>query len=246
MFESAAPSLKIGWLQPSSVVDVTTYEFYQMAPPGVMLVLLPWGQGEFSGDQAKETWADLDERIDILMERDVDLIVQSGAPVPLLSGIEAHDRTVEYIATRSGLPATSTMLCVVRAATNLELQKLAVATIWDEAINLRLAEFFPRSGIEICGFASRPTPYAEFRKLGAAAQSNLAYELAKRAFEDHPDCDGVYLAGGSWLVANVAAALEQEFGRPVITHRTAMLRHSLQLANVWRPIQGHGRVLAAS
>jgi maleate isomerase len=246
MFESAAPTLKIGWLQPSSVVDVAAYEFYRMAPPQVMLVLLPLDQGEFPGDDAKESWTDLDDRIDRLMKRDVDLIVQSGVPVPLLSGIEAHDRAIEYIATRSGLPATSTVLCVVRAAANLGLRKLAAATIWDEAINRRLAEFFPRSGIEICGFASRPTPFAEFRKLGAVAQSELAYNLAKRAFEDHPDCDGVYLAGGAWLVSEVATTLEQEFGRPVITHRAAMLRHSLQLANAWRPIQGHGRVLAAT
>jgi maleate cis-trans isomerase len=246
MFESIAPTLTIGWLQPSSVVDVAAYEFYRMAPPGIMLVLLPLGRSEFPGDDDKESWSELDDRIDKLIERDVEVIVQSGAPAPLLSGMEAHDRAIEYLATRSGVPATSTILCVVRAAANLELANLAAATFWDEAVNGRLAEFFPRSGIAICGFASRPTPYDAFHRLGAAAQMQLAYELGKSAFLANPRCDGVYLAGGAWLTADVAMALEAEFGRPVITHRTAMLRHSLQLANAWRPIPGHGRVLAAS
>ena len=48
MFEDAVPRLKIGALKPLSVVDNSAYEFYRIAPPGVMLVMIPVGLGEFS------------------------------------------------------------------------------------------------------------------------------------------------------------------------------------------------------
>jgi maleate isomerase len=245
MFEQVVPKLKIGWLQPSSVVDVAAYEFYRIAPPQVMLVLLPLGRGEFSDDDAEKDLAALDVQIDQLISRGVNMIVQSGVPTPLLLGIEAHDRMIEYIATRSGLPATSTVLCIVRAAANLNVKKLAMATIWTEPINKTLAKFFERANVEVCGVATKPMQFADFTQLSGVEQLTLAYELGRRAFLENPGCDGVYLGGGSWPVEPVATQLEQEFDRPVISHRSAMVRHSLQLLSSWSPIPGHGRLLAA-
>ena len=245
MFEQVVPELKIGWLQPSSVVDVAAYEFYRIAPPRVMLVLLPLGRGEFSDDDAGNDLAALDDQIDQLVARGVDMIVQSGVPIPLLLGIEAHDRMIEYIATRSGLPTTSTVLCVVRSAVQLDIKKLAMANIWDDSINKTLAKFFARADVDACGSETKPMQFADFMRLSGVEQLTLAYELGKQAFLNNPDCDGVYLGGGSWPVEPVATRLEEEFGRPVISHRAAMVRHSLQLLNSWKPIAGHGRLLAA-
>jgi maleate cis-trans isomerase len=246
MFEQVVPELKIGWLQPSSVVDVAAYEFYHIAPPRVMLVILPLGRGEFSDVDAEQDLAALDDQIDHLASRGVHMIVQSGVPIPLLLGIDAHDRMIEHIATRSGLPATSTVLCVVRSAAHLGVKKLAMANIWDEAINKTLTKFFARAGVDICGWATKPMLFADFMQLSGADQLTLAYELGKRAFLDNPHCDAVYLGGGSWPAEPVATELEKEFGRPVISHRAAMVRHSLQLLNSWKPIPGHGRLLAAA
>jgi maleate cis-trans isomerase len=243
MFDDFVPELKIGWLQPSSVVDIAAYEFYRLAPPRVMLVLLPLGQGEFS-DEAQLDLGLLDDQIDRLIARGVDMIVQSGIPNPLLLGLEAHDRMIEHIATRSGLPTTSTVLCVVRAAANLGLRRLAMASVWDDTIVATLVRFFARASVDISGSVSQPMQFADFHRLSSREQMALAHELGRRAFLENPDCEAVYLGGGAWPVEPVAVELEKEFGRPVISHRSAMLRHSLQLLNAWKPIRGHGRVLA--
>ena len=86
MFEDAVPKLKIGVLKPLSVVDNSAYEFYRIAPPGVMLVMIPVGLGKFSKDDVERVFAPLDSYVDQLMERGVDLIMQSGVPLPLLIG----------------------------------------------------------------------------------------------------------------------------------------------------------------
>jgi len=67
-----------------SVVDNSAYEFYRIAPPGVMLVMIPVGLGTFTKDDVERVFAPLDGYVDALMERGVDLIMQSGVPLPLL------------------------------------------------------------------------------------------------------------------------------------------------------------------
>ena len=116
MFEDDLPKHKIGCLSPLAVVENAAYEFYRLAPPGLMLVLIPVGLAEFSRADVERVFAPLDSYLDMLMERDVNLVMQNGVPLPLLIGIEAHDRMIDHMAKYSGVPATSTVLSVGRAA----------------------------------------------------------------------------------------------------------------------------------
>ena len=102
MFEEYTPKHKIGCLSPLAVVENAAYEFYRLAPPGLMLVLLPVGLGEFSRADVERVFAPLDQYLDMLRDRDVDLVMQNGVPLPLLIGIEAHDRMIAHMANYSG------------------------------------------------------------------------------------------------------------------------------------------------
>ena len=82
-------------------------------------------------------------------------------------------------------------------------------------------------------------------KISTDDQMQLAYELGRRAFLEHPDCDGVYVGGGTWLAEPVAEQLEQEFHKPVICNQAAMIRDVLHVLKDWTPIADHSRVLSA-
>ena len=84
MFEEFLPRLKIGALKPLAVIDNSAYEFYRIAPPSVMLVMIAVGLGEFSKEEVERVFAPVDKLVDQLMERGVDIIMQSGVPLPLL------------------------------------------------------------------------------------------------------------------------------------------------------------------
>src|SRR2546423_7672581 len=142
MFEEFLPKVKIGALKPLAIVDNAAYEFYRIAPPGVMLVMIPIGLEKFSKEDVERVFAPLDSYVDQLLERGVDLVMQSGVPLPLLIGIEAHDRLIDRIKTRSRKPATSSVLGVVAAAKRLGLRRIVVANKWSEPMNRTLAEFF--------------------------------------------------------------------------------------------------------
>jgi maleate cis-trans isomerase len=208
--------------------------------------MIPVDLRTFSKEDVERVFAPLDRYVDQLMERGVDLIMQSGVPLPLLIGIEAHDRMLERIARRSGKPATSSVRGVVAATKRLGLKRIAAANKWSEPMNRVLGEFFARGGAEIVGVASEVLMPAQFQKIATADHMELAYELGRSAFARHPDADGLYIGGGSWLSEPVCQALEREFGKPCISNMSAMVWDTLTLLGAWQPIPGQGKLLATA
>jgi maleate cis-trans isomerase len=244
MFENDVPKHKVGVLHPLSVIDNSPYEFYRLAPPRVMLVMVSVGLAEFSKEDVERVFAPLDSYLDHVMERGIDLVVQNGVPLPILIGVEAHDRMLAHMAEYTGKPATSSVRAVAHAARDLGIRRLALANKWSNAMNRTLGEFFVREGVEICGTATKVLSPAEFQKIRSDDNLQLAYDLGRRAFLDHPDCDGVYVGGGAWLAEPAARELEKEFDKPVICNQTAAIREMMILLHDWKPMTGRGRLLA--
>jgi maleate cis-trans isomerase len=220
MFEEFQPKVKIGALKPLAVIDNAAYEFYRIAPADVMLVMIPIGLGEFSREDVERVFAPIDDLVDQLMERGVQIIMQSGVPLPLLIGVEAHDRLLDRIAKRSNLPTTSSVLGVVAAAKHLGLRQIA-------------------------GVASEVLTPAQFQKISTADNMALAYELGRAALTRFPDADGLYIGGGAWLSEPVCQALEREFGKPAISNQSCLIWDNLTRLNQWRPLPGQGILLSS-
>jgi maleate cis-trans isomerase len=246
MFEDYVPKHKIGCLCPLAVIDTYAYEFYQLAPRDVMTVMVPLGLQEFSAQDVERVFASVDEKVDLLVERGVDIIYQSGVPLPILIGPEALKRLLDHMATRTTVPVTAQVLGVVAAAKRLGVKKVAAANKWTEAMNRTLGQFFAREGISLIGANTRVMAPSEFLKWKNDASLNLAYDLGRGAFEKYPEADAVYIGGGSWLTLPVITRLEEEFGQPVITNQVASVWHLLNQLNCWKPIEGHGRLLLST
>jgi maleate isomerase len=247
MFEEHLPKHKVGVLCPLSIIDNAAYEFYRLAPPGLMAVMIPIGLLEFSvAGVERALFTPLAANLDKLMERGVELVVQSGTPLPILIGLQAHDRMIDFMTKHTGVPASSTVLAVGRAARRLGVKKLALVNKWSDEMNRTLGAFLAREGVSVCGSATKEMAPAEFQKIKSLDHMQLAYELGRRAFLGNPDCDAIYIGGGTWLAQPVAEQLEKEFGKPAIVNQTAQLWDILTILNAWSPMQGHGRVLAAA
>jgi maleate cis-trans isomerase len=244
MFEEYVPKWKIGALVPLAVIDNHAYEFHRLAPPGVMEVMIAVGLREFSVADVERVFSDLEEKIDQLLDRDVDIVTQNGVPLPIVIGVAAHDQLISRMANYSKKPATSTVLAVAHGARDMGLKKVALANKWTEKMNAVLAEFLAREGVGVCGTVTRELTPAEFQRINTADSMKMAYDLGRRAFETNPDCDGVYIGGGAWLSEPVAVKLEQEFGKPVLCNQSAMIREVMKVLGDWQPRPGHSRLLA--
>jgi maleate cis-trans isomerase len=246
MLEAVIPKVKIGVMQPLPVIGVGAYEFYLMAPPGVLLEMITGSLTEFSEENAEASFATLDKKIDMLKSRHVDLIMQSGVPPALLVGMKNHDRIIDRIATRAGVPATSSVLGVVAAAKNVGIKKIVAANRWKPHMNAVLGEFFKREGIELLGVANQSMPAGTMQKRPLEDGLGLSYQLGRQAFEQYPEADGLYIGGSAWMVQASCEKLEQDFGKPVVANKNAMVWNTLHRVGYWTPIQGHGRVLASN
>ena len=245
-FQPFMPKAKIGALLPLPVVDTTPYEFYRIVGDRAMICMVPGKVYEFTRADMERVLGTLDEDIDKLMGRSVDLIAQYGVPLPILIGIEAHDRLIERIEKRSGKPTTSNIHGVVAGAKHLGIRNIAVCNKWSDAMNRTLAEFFAREGVAVAGVASDVQAVADFQRTAIADGMELAYQLGAQAFRDFPEADGLYLGGGTWLSEPISVALEQDFGKPVITNNQAAVWDMLRIAGCWSPIAGHGVLLASA
>ncbi len=244
MFEDIIPKRKIGVLSPRSVIDNQPAEFYRLAPPGIMLVMVASGLREFSAEDVERVFASLDERLEMLMERGVDLVMQAGVPLPILVGTEAHDRLIDRMEEKTGLPATSSVLNVVAAAKHLGIKNIALVNKWTDEMNKTLGEFFAREGIAVAGVANRSMTPAEFTRISAAGSVDLAYGLGRKAFENYPEADGLFIGGGNWISQPVVERLEEEFDKPAYCNQGAMIWETFHRLDCWQPIPGHGRLLA--
>lgn len=243
MFEGFLPKRKIGFLTPPPVVDNSTYEYYRLVPEGVMFVMLSIGFREFTPKDVERVFAPLEEHLAILVGRGVNIVVQSGVPLPILMGLEYHDNLLARIEKATGLPATSDILNIVSAAKSLFIQNIALANKWNSNMNKVLGMFFAREGIRIAGISSQSMVPSDFRKMKNEENLTLAYELGRRALMNNPDADGLYIGGGSWLTSPIIEPLEKEFGKPVITNINATIWHTCHLIDYWKPIQGYGRLM---
>lgn len=236
--------VRIGYLSPLAVIDNAAYEWYRLAPPGMMAVFISVGVTEFSGKEMDRVFAPLDALLDQLMGRHVDLVLQAGTPLAVLMGVDAHDRMIAHMQARTGKPATSTVLSVTRAARHLGMKKIALVNKWSDAMNRTLADFYAREGIEVCGTATREMSPSDFVRIPADDHIQMAYELGKKALRENPDCDGIYLGGGTWISEPVTRLLEQETGKLVICNQTAQMWDILGLLDMRQPMPGRNRLLS--
>lgn len=246
MFEDDLPERRLGILCPLAVIDAAPYEFYHLAPPRVMPVMTSIGFTEYSVADVERVFAPLDALVDTLMARGIDMIMQSGVPLPLLIGIEAHDRIIDRLAQRTGKPASSTILSVGAAAKHLGIKRLAVANKWTDPMNAMLATFLARDGITLAGVANEVKTPMEFQHSDPAETLTRAYQLGREALTDFPDADGLFLGGQAWFVQPALEQLERDFGKPVISNQTAMLWDMLHRVDYWHPAPGRGQLMAGT
>ena len=246
MFEEHLPRVKIGCLAPLGVIGNEPYEFYRIAPPGIELFLISVGLSEFSKADVERVFTPMKSYLDQLMDRGVDMVIQNGVPLPILLGLDGHDRLVDLMNAHTGIPCTSTVNAVVKSTAEIGVQKVVVANKWTDEMNVNLGQFFARDGIEICGVYNKSLAPSEFLKIRADDHMGLAWQLGRKALIEHPEADALYIGGGSWLCEPVARKLEDEFEKPVICNQTSRIRHMLKILNTWAPIQGHGRLLSTN
>jgi maleate isomerase len=245
MYADERSERRIGILSPRTVIDYQPYEFYRLAPSELLLVMVACGLEEYSSEEVLRVFQPLDRMLDLLMARQIEMVVQTGVPLPLLLGIDGHRAVMDHIREYTGLPVTSQLDNVLASTKHLGLKNIVIANKWTDAMNETLVRYFSREGISVAGVCNRSLSPRQSAEIKGDGQARLVYELAFNGCKSHPEADGLYVGGGSWKAQPTAEQLERDLNLPVISNVNAMVWNLSTLTGLRRPIEGHGRLLDA-
>jgi len=195
---------RIGVVFPSRG-DTYMYEFYRVVPAGVILVpavigLFNLTQKELSASYLKYTNATRE-----LAQVGVDVIAITGSPLFQLKGFGSDLAMIAEVVKDTGIPTLTSVTAEVEALRFLKIKKLVIATPFREEVNDRSAAWFRNAGFEVLNI----------KGLGIEKNSEIgrlpfyaSYRIAKEAFLNAPQADGIYIACPRWGTVDSIERLE--------------------------------------
>ncbi len=243
-----SPWYQLGYVIPHLYTDLDAYQFYRVAPEGMMLVTTGLDLREYSLAAVEQELPVLWERFGLLAKKKVDRISLSGVPVASALG---RAKTLEILSearARTGLPCDTDLEAHIAVLQHLGARRIALATRWPEAVNTALTRYLAEAGIEVVACRSRARSLDQNKASSAADDHRLAVELGGEVLREAPDAQALLLPGGLWYAIYAAPQLEAEYGRPVLLNILSTTWAALHAAGErvrHRPDPRWGKVLAS-
>ena len=240
------PWFRLGYITPHPVADNVAYQFYRIAPDGVMLMLANLDISDYSTKAVEDQLPLFWDHVEELAHAGAHRIVLNGVPVSAALGRERVQSLVAEVKQRTGLAFDTDLEVIAAAAKHLGATRVALATRWHEPLNDAVAAYLKLTGIEVVGRKARGATMAENATLKAKEGMQLAIDLGRAALSAAPDAQALILPGGRWMSTHAVAPLEAEFGKPVLLNLNSSLWAALRQAGRGLPVAGRGKLLGAN
>ena len=243
-----SPWYQLGYVIPHLYTDQDAYQFYRVAPEGMMLVTTGLNLREYSLAAVEENLPALWDRFDLLAKKKVDRISLSGVPVASALG---RKRMLEILAEaekRTGLPCDTDLEAHIATLKHFGASKIALATRWPDAVNQMLTRYLADAGIEVLACRSRGRSLDQNKQSIAGDDHELALELGRQVLRETPAAQALLMPGGLWFAIHAVPLLEAEFGKPVLLNILSTTWAALHAAGnqmLHRPDAKWGKVLGA-
>lgn len=224
----ALPRWQLGYVSPLPVVDAMHYEFYQVAPSGIVFIAAPLPVTAFSPAAAGDALSMAPAVIDYLVQRGVQRIVFGGIPVSASYGREAMLRLLDGEQQRVGIRVTSDFEDSLEALAVLGTRKVALAAKWKPPVLEAVARYLDHAGFDCVGACGDDFDARDVTTIDTVRSTDLGIALGQKALRAYPAAEALLLGGGTWLSLPITAALEREFGKPVVSNMTAAFWNALR------------------
>ena len=233
--------MHLGVIWPTPLPGWIVQEFHEVVQDGVDITAVTLTIRQLGVKDMEEALAGIEQAAEQLASFEVDLIYFMGIPLLTLKGAGFDREVIARIQKASGLPASTGITGVMQAFKKLKLQRLIMATPFEDEVNQRIKDFFKPEGFDIVhmkGLQIRRN--VEFRKLPVPIQ----YKFTREVFRESPvEPDGIYIPCQGWGSIHNIQHLENDLGKPVITGLNAMIWYTMQMMGIREPVRGFGRLL---
>jgi len=241
-----SPWLHLGYIIPHLYTDMDAYQFYRVAPDGMMLVTTGLNLQEYSLAAVESELPALWQAFGLLKQKKVDRIALSGVPVASALGRKRMREILDEASQRTGLPCDTDLEAHIATLQHFGATKVALATRWPDAVNNALTNYLKEAGIEVVGCSARARSLDQNKFSSAADDHLLAIELGTQALRAAPAAQALILPGGLWFAIYAAPLLEAEFDKPVLLNITSTTRaalHAVRNRLLHRPDPKWGKVM---
>ena len=245
-----APWLQLGYIIPHRYTDLDAYQFYRVAPEGMMLVTTGLDLAEYTLASVENQMPAFFSCLDLLAHKPVDRIALSGVPVAAALGRERTLRLLADASERTGLVCDTDLEAHIDTLKHLGIRQIALVTRWSEAVNTALIAYLKAAGIEVLAHRSRGRSLLQNKGANALADHELALELGRDVMQATPKAEALLMPGGLWFAIHAVPILEAEFHKPVLlnilsTTSNALRAHAKTSPDTPRADPRWGMVLAS-
>lgn len=244
-----SPWYQLGYIIPHLYTDLDAYQFYRIAPEGMMLVTTGLNLKEYSLSAVENELPTLWERFDLLARKKVDRISLSGVPVASALGRKKVLEILSEAEKKTGLPCDTDLEAHIAALKHLGATRIVLASRWPDPVNTALTRYLAEAGIEVLACRSRPRTLDQNKASSAADDHLLALELGGQVLGERPDAEALLMPGGLWFAIHAVSLLEAQHDRPVllnIVSTTWAALHATASRLRQRPDPRWGRVLSGA
>lgn len=233
---------KLGLITPPTNT-VNEAEWARMMPEGVTfhthrMVLHP----DTTSEAGKAgLMRDLEEVFSMLKNARVDAIAYACTAGSMINPVDALP---EMLSERMDVPAVTTSAAIIRALKTLGVTRLSVATPYADRLNEHETHFLEENGFvvdRLIGLGIGKNGPSEYVQIAQTPIDAVA-EHVRAAFV--PGSDAILITCTDFPTLPLIAALEEEFGVPVVTSNQATFWAMLRRAGIDDRFDTFGRLLA--
>jgi maleate isomerase len=230
---------RIGYTSPPLTTEVFPYEFYQMVPAGVTLVVTTLAIVVRSKDEVDQSYEISMKAAREMAAAGVDIVVLGGVPINLSRGTGNAQQMIADLEAELKVKVSTSASAQAKAAKTLGCKKVIVAQPYELTETDRIASYALHFGCEVLGATGWGSAFNQIGRIPRHA----ALEMGRKLKRDHPEADSLLLPSPHWPTAGAIDQLERELGINVMTAQQAIVWDALRRCGVNDRIEGFGRLL---
>jgi arylmalonate decarboxylase len=208
--------------------------------PGVRFIPRGVGVRNLTPEGYQPAWDGIIPAAEYLAKQNVDAIMVIGTSLTFFRGPAEHDRLLEELRRRTGLPVSTMSQSIIDGLREVGAKRVAVATAYSDVVNQRLKELLAAAGIDTLALEC-----FDLLEFGGPSQKSEAdiIALSSTSVAHARAAEGILISCGGLRTLEVAKPLEHRHGIPVVSSATAAFWAAMRLVGESGRVSGYGRLL---
>lgn len=220
--------------------DTLVYEFYRIAPKGVMLINTTGTIRNLQKDDIEARLQTLEAAARDVVAEQVDLIIAGGGPIVTMLGYGSEERLAAQLTEACGVPCVMGIQLQVEALRAVGSKRPVIASPYPPELDEQLAQYLGQAGFEVQG--CKGLGIVNNAQLGLLPE-HAALRCGRQAAAAAPEADAIFMPCSRWPTLDAVVLLEQELGVPVVSSPLAYFYGAFTRLNIRDRFEGCGSLL---